>query len=809
MFQKHCSKKLAAKPWPRVGPVKCRSVLLMLCLLFGCFAVRAQPIQPEVLYSFPNPPYQAGGPLVQMPDGSFYGTSSGGGIANEGTLFRVVTNGSLSTIASFLNPQSGGAVVTPAVDGSFYGVSGGGGLSAGTVFHLTTNGLVTTLFSFNYTNGANPIVLVPGNDGSYYGTTFNGGPDYNGRSGSGSGTIFKVTTNGILTTLVTFTNGAEPNSLTPAPDGSFYGTTVSGGSGGSGSLYKMTTDGTLTTLDSFYYTNGSGPVGLTLGADNNWYGSTRGGGSNSDGTVFRLSNDGTLTTLFTFNGTNGNQPETLTLAPDGSFYGTTYIGGISNAGTVFQVTTDGTCTVLLSFARTNGAFPSGLIFGNDGNLYGTTGEGGSANQGTVFEITTNGMLTTLESFASADSGFPAAGRLVRDASGNLYGATTTGGTNRAGTVFVLGTNGIFTNLVTFNNTNGEYLNGITQGPDGNFYGSSEVGGVGFVSQASGEGVFFKVTTNGKLTYDQLYQTTPNGTHPIAPPILGLDGNLYGTAGLDGANHGGTVFRLSTNLAISPIFSFTATNGVSPFGDEPGGLTFGSDGLLYGTTDGVGTNGSVAFRVTTNGVFSDLVVFNGTNGTGPSSLTEGNDGNFYGTTVLGGANGLGTVFQMTPNGTLTTLVAFGGTNGARPVGGLTLGNDGNFYGITQQGGTNNYGTIFQVTTNGVLTTLTTFVGTNGYAPTTGLTLGSDGNFYGSAEPVIFRLRRGAFIQSSGVTSNGFQINVLNVGGSGNVVLESSPDLMTWTPILTNGPAAQQQFLDSSASQPQKFYRAFQQ
>jgi uncharacterized repeat protein (TIGR03803 family) len=360
---------------------------------FGGQIAQAQAAQAQVLFAFtatngtsPFAKFCAG------PDGNFYGTTTDGGTNGDyGTVIEATTNGQSILLASFANtngadPQSG---LTAGADGNFYGTTVGGGTNNGygTVFRVTTNGLLTSLTSFANTNGAYPYGgLTLGSDGSFYGTTYLGGSN-------SLGTVFKITTNGVLTSLASFafTNGANPHTgLTLGTDGNLYGTTTSGGTnGGYGTIFKVTTNGSLISLASFANTNGAYPQSLlAVGNDGDFYGTTYFGGNDSVGSVFRVDTNGTLTLLLSFDQTNGANPVAeLTLASDGNFYGTTSAGGSSNLGTVFQLTTNGALTTLVSFAGTNGANPhAGLISGVDGNFYGTTANGGGASNGVAFKI---------------------------------------------------------------------------------------------------------------------------------------------------------------------------------------------------------------------------------------------------------------------------------------------------------------------------------------------------------------------------------------------------------------------------------------
>jgi uncharacterized repeat protein (TIGR03803 family) len=390
-----------------------------------------------------------------------------------------------------------------------------------------------------------------------------------------------------------------------------------------------------------------------------------------------------------------------------------------NAAVAFLILTSAslfgaqTLQTLCSFNSTNGAYPyAALTLGNDGNFYGTTEQGGSSGYGTVFRMTSGGTLTTLISFSGTNGANPYAA-LTLDNDGNFYGTTfgTTlvqGGssgygtrfnvTTNLGTVFRVTTNGTLTTLYSFlgGNDGANPYAGLTLGNDGNFYGTTYGGGITNSTYLRGMGTVFKVTTNGALTTLVAFNST-NGTYPEAALTLGNDGNFYGTTSTYGGCNGvyGTVFQITTNGALTTLVAFNYTDGAYP----AAALTLGNDGNFYGTTWCGGSSyyawGTV-FKVTTNGALTTLVECASDTEQYPvAPLVLGNDGNFYGTAKQGGSGGVGTVFRMTTNGTLTTLAAFNSTNGAYPYAGLTLGNDGNFYGTTESGGSGGYGTVFRL------------------------------------------------------------------------------------------------------------------
>lgn len=449
------------------------------------------------------------------------------------------------------------------------------------------------------------------------------------------------------------TDGANPGgSLLQGLDGRLYGTTAYGGANAAGTVFKVTTTGTVTTLYSFCTqtgcTDGSSPNAAVLpGTDGNLFGTTFYGGSTSDGVVFEMSPTGTLTTLYAFcqksNCADGEFPRsTLIRATDGDFYGTTVQGGgDSGNGTIFKITSAGVFTTIYDFCEAgcaDGANPeSGLVQGNDGNFYGTTFFGGAHGGGTVFRITPTGILTTLYSFCSqancTDGDEPFAG-LIQATDGNFYGTTFAGGQGYCsatfagcGTVFQITQTGKLTTLHRFcakgDCVDGALLRaGLIQGTDGNFYGTTELGGV------ANRGTVFSITRDGALTTLHGFQGG-DGAYPYATLVQATNGVFYGTTLGGGSNDNcipevgcGTVFTLSTGLG--PFVETLPTSGAAGLGVKI-----------------LGTDLTGATGVTFNGTAANFTVAS------PSLIT---------TTVPMGAT-TGTVQVVTPGGTLSSNVPF--------------------------------------------------------------------------------------------------------------------------------------------------------
>jgi uncharacterized repeat protein (TIGR03803 family) len=301
----------------------------------------------------------------------------------------------------------------------------------------------------------------------------------------------------------------------------------------------------------------------------------------------------------------------------------------------------------------------------------------------------------------------------------------------------------FTTLISFNGTDGSRPpTSLAQGPDGNFYGTTSVGGTN-CGTGINCGTVFKITPAGELTtlYNFCGQTNcSDGREPGAPLILATDGNFYGTTtfgGVDG-NYG-TIFKITPSGTLTTIYRFCQKTKCPDGSYLYSGLVQGSNGNFYGTTNGGGSSkcdcGTV-FKITPTGDLTTLHKFHLADGAQPyAGLIQATDGDFYGTTVYGGEYKSGTIFRITAGGEFKTLYNFcshtGCTDGSSPAGNLVQAVDGTFYGVTGGGGTSNFGTFFAMTPSGALTTLHSFGVADGFNPAW-LMQGSDGNFYGVTE-----------------------------------------------------------------------------
>ncbi len=827
----------------------------------------------DTLYSFAGSTfgYVPFAGLVQARDGNFYGTATQGGSSGYGTVFRVTTNGAISLLHAFSDNTEGAIPYSPLIqasNSSLYGVTYIGSSSQyGTAFRMTTNGANTTMAGFNYTtSGGYPVGGVfQAKDGNFYGTTLEGGL-------SGYGTLFRISSANVLTTLRSFNgNDAAYSSsmLMQGIDGNLYGTAEAGGTnGGWGTVFSSTTAGVTAPVVSFDYTNGASPVaGLVQDRDGTFYGTAYYGGANGAGCVFKVTPDGALASIYSFTGGSdgGNPFGGLVFSSDGNLYGTTEKGGNYNLGTIYRISTAGAFATVAHFDGFQGAAPEcTLMQGTDGNLYGTASGGGQNNEGAVYRLVINSPLTITRqpeaqqgflgdsvSFGVATFGSSPVsyqwrknGHALADGTNilgsqlrvltlsnvaitdaalysvvvsNSYGAVTSAsaalqiivsppfivtepedqrvlpgtivaltveaegdaplqyqwlkngnlmvdGTNisgsrtdtlkfagvtpfDAGTYSVIVSNdldavvsddavlavvppvqpgGLLSSLHVFSGgTLG--LNpyaGVVQGTDGLFYGTTLGGGT------AGDGIAFKLAIAGAFTVLHSFTDGPDGAIPYAGLIQANDGLFYGGAFDGGTNAAGALFRMNSTGVFTPLYSFFGgDDGESPYGS----LIQATDGKLYGTSYQAGTNyyGGV-FSLTTNGTFASVAAFNYDDGAYPlAGLAQGTNGLLYGVTSLGGGFGDGTVFSLTTGGYLSPLVSFNYTNGASPAGAVVQARDGAFYGTTETGGTNGgWGTVFRVTADGNFTSLHSFDFDNGAYPEGALIQATDGNLYGT-------------------------------------------------------------------------------
>ncbi|HEY5048315.1 MAG TPA: choice-of-anchor tandem repeat GloVer-containing protein [Rhizomicrobium sp.] len=373
----------------------------------------------------------------------------------------------------------------------------------------------------------------------------------------------------------------------------------------------------------------------------------------------------TFTVLHTFAAypTDGAAPlGGLVSDSSGNLYGTTSEGGGNycpyyGCGTVFKITPDGSETIMHSFGSgpTDGTFPeSALLIDNSGNLYGTTGSGGTCPEtsggcGTVFKIEPNGNETILHDFAGGtDGAFPESG-VTMDATGNLYGTTTAGGSERCqkfngggcGTVYELAPDGTETVLYAFPNKR------QGQQPVGNVVvdGKGRVYGITVRGGHYHDGILYMLTAKGSM---HILHEFAGGSDGASPNLLFLDPHrtLFGATLGGGSGNGGTLYTVAPPGVETIFYNFTESGGVNP-----SGLIADPKHNIYGTAENGGPCCGAIFKLTPSSQETLLHTFEtGSGGWGPTgSLVRDAHGTIYGTTDVGGAGcdnfGCGVVYSL--------------------------------------------------------------------------------------------------------------------------------------------------------------------
>jgi uncharacterized repeat protein (TIGR03803 family) len=351
-------------------------------------------IDPAPLYAYPQ---------VRLADGTFYGTTFGGfnGASDHGTIFKLLPNGSLSTLYQFQSStedEANPTILIAGADGNLYGATSprSVGDANGMIFKITPGGTFTPIYRFSDGKGTHATSLMQAADGNFYGTAagdssggfFNHPPQMHN-----AGIFFKLTAAGALTTLYSFTGGADgslPNAITQGADGNFYGSTLYGPESpaniftGMGKVFKITPAGAMTTLYSFTGGNDGGNPGRVIqGGDGNLYGIAT---FPNLSTVFKVTPAGDRNTVYRFEGNNGSGPSRLIASTDGNVYGTTQDGGIPQAGSIFRIDPAGQVTTYLFDGAATGSRPSQVFEGAEHSLYGATAADGAQGHGTVFRL---------------------------------------------------------------------------------------------------------------------------------------------------------------------------------------------------------------------------------------------------------------------------------------------------------------------------------------------------------------------------------------------------------------------------------------
>ena len=588
--------------------------------------------------------------LIKGLDGNFYAVCEFGGANSDGTIDKIGVDGSVTVLYTFANSTDG---ITPVgklaqdTDGNLYGATAYGGANGGgTLFKLDTSNTLTTIDAFSSVtgDGYKPTGnLLLASDGKLYGYTQSAGT-------AAQGTMFQCATSGTLSTLYNFGAGPNPyyspqGAPLEASPGDLYVVCQSGGASPyHGGVLQVTTAGAVSTVHDVGASEGWSPNGgLIVGDDGALYG-VNSSGNASVGGVYNVTTGGAYTSIASFGYSEGAYPNmNLMKSPvDGSYYGVTQFGGSGYRGTAFRVSSTGVYSTLHSFTGAEGRFPSSpLVQEPGGPIYGALPSAGPNGYGDLFSMTANGSLTDILDFSN--STYFLNPYLIASPDGNYYGILSDGGAFFCGAVLKIAS-GVVTDLADLPSSlaSGLSANEMVDGGDGYLYVVNNGGG------ANNKGAIFRLLkSTGDVALLYSFDGT-NGQFPNAALILGADGYLYGTTpGGVGPTANGTVYKIARTdpFAVTLVHAFANSEGIQPYSplvQDP------STGIFYGTCRFGGANAKgTIFSMTADGTVTKLYDFDGTAGQTPyAALLQIDSVSFMGATSAGGAHEAGTVFKFT-------------------------------------------------------------------------------------------------------------------------------------------------------------------
>lgn len=610
--------------------------------------------------------------LVTHPNGKIYGITSEGGGNGSGGIFEFDPMAG-TLLARKLFPRLAAGMIY--CDGM---VAGQDGRLYGTLARLDPDlvaeifsydpvlNLYTTLYKFQADETGPPdgvMQLLP--DGTFIGTTRSGGS-------ANRGTIFHFDpVSNTVTRKFEFSDslGSSPTGfLTAHPDGTLYGVTKGGGLHDHGVIfqYDPKTD-TYTRLADF--TTGIEPVGRpVVGQNGKFYGLTRGGGDHNRGSLYQYDPDTKeLSYKVSFVAPGGETPEgSLFPDPDGNLYGMTFNGGLQRMGSIFKY--DPLLDILTNLIDLNdapmGGHPAHLVEVPDGRMLGVTEAGGAKGGGTIFLFDPqSSTLTTKADLGGINGSSPQAG-LIRASNGKYYGANRLGGQKGHGAIFEYDLDNEAYAVRHHFSTDADGPSRLVEGLNGKLYGLLETGG------DHGLGALYEFDVNS-FSYQEKYSFSGgDGSSPTGLLALHTNGKLYGTSTAGGALNGGTLFEFDPETSV-----LTKKHDLDYWvdgGSRKSFLLAASNGRIYGTAHSrTSTDGGLLYEFNpSSDELRVLKTFDADEGRFPEALMEGPEGLIFGGTTSGGANDDGTLFAYSPaTGSFRKIYDFDRPGGAGPAAAL--------------------------------------------------------------------------------------------------------------------------------------------